>query len=298
MNSKFSMLGVPIDCIGMAEKPGGTELSPAVLREHALVEALSMQDCGDLPVRIDRNHRDPASGIVGFDSVCRTTQAIRQAVRQTLAAGEHPFLVGGCCTELIGAVAGAKDHFGVVGLAYLDGHIDLYDGRTSPTGEAADIPVAALLGYGPAGLLDQMPVIKPQHLALLAYRDLEEARANRSLLPDDIKPAMMHYDVEKVRMRGAGALGEQVALALAHEPGQYWLHLDFDILDQKVFPATDYLMAGGLDWPELVALARPLCSSPHLIGMSIACYNPDKDPQRECATSIVSALRQIFASPD
>jgi arginase len=36
-----------------------------------------------------------------------------------------------------------------VRLVYLDGHVDLYDGRTSPTGEAADMPLAVLLGAGP-----------------------------------------------------------------------------------------------------------------------------------------------------
>ena len=39
---------------------------------------------------------------------------------------------------------------GAAGLAYLDGHLDLYDGRTSTTGEPADMPVSVITGRGPA----------------------------------------------------------------------------------------------------------------------------------------------------
>ncbi len=53
----------------------------------------------------------------------------------------------------MGAVAGARDTFGRGGLVNVDGHLDLYDHRTSPTGEAADMPSAALLGLGWPGLL-------------------------------------------------------------------------------------------------------------------------------------------------
>ena len=60
-----------------------------------------------------------------------------------------PFLVGGCCTLVPGALAGARDGLGQVGLAYVDGHLDTYDGQTSPTGEAADMPVSVIAGNGP-----------------------------------------------------------------------------------------------------------------------------------------------------
>ena len=53
----------------------------------------------------------------------------------------------------MGAVAGMRDAVGRVGVVNVDGHVDAYDGRTSPTGEAADIPVGALLGHAGADLL-------------------------------------------------------------------------------------------------------------------------------------------------
>jgi arginase len=80
-----------------------------------------------------------------------------------------------------------------------------------------------------------------------------------------------------------------VVEALA-EQAPFWLHLDVDVLDQAVFPATDYLMPGGLDWDELRAVLGPILASPQLTGISVACYNPDKDPGARCGRALVEAL--------
>ena len=294
-NSAYSALGIPIDCIG---RPGGTELSPQVFREEGLIAKLGMKDGGDLNVRIDCDIRDNDSGIVGIESVCRTTKIIRSKVNEMLEAGQKPFLFGGCCTALIGAIAGARDHFGQIGLAYADGHIDLYDGHTSPTGEAADIPIAALLGYAPQALMDfigPQPPLLPEHVALLGYRDLEEAKSCGSLVSDDVNITMA-YDTNRLRQDGTTHVGESVQLALTKNPGQYWLHLDFDVLDEIILPCTDYLMPDGLDWDELLELLMPLTGSSSLIGVSIACYNPTKDPHRIFANEIVDNLGKLFCA--
>ena len=52
------------------------------------------------------------------------------------------------------ALAGVRDAIGSVGVANVDGHVDVYDGRTSPTGEGADMPLAVALGFGPAAWVD------------------------------------------------------------------------------------------------------------------------------------------------
>ena len=45
-------------------------------------------------------------------------------------------------------------------------------------------------------------------------------------------------------------------------PKRYWIHLDVDVLDERVMPATDYLSPGlsGRSWPSCSprsALRRP-----------------------------------------
>ena len=103
----FTFLGVPIDSVGRA---GGTEHGPAKLRALGLAD-LCGADAGDLDVRIRGEVRDPVTGIIGSPDVLTTTAAIRQATAAALSSGERPFLVGGCCTELPGALAAARETF-------------------------------------------------------------------------------------------------------------------------------------------------------------------------------------------
>lgn len=289
--TSFAAIGVPIDSVGRA---GGTEHAPAALRDLGLLDAIGARDAGDLPVRIRGEERDPASGIVGNDDVLATTAAIRAAVRATVAGGERPFLLGGCCAELPGALAGARDGLGRVGLAYVDGHLDLYDGMSSPTGEAADMPVAVALGFGPATWVEACGgnSVEGPDVAILGFRDLEQSLADGMRDPAGV-PGLRLEDVDAVR--GAPAdVGRDVAARLTAGPGRFWFHLDVDVLDELVFPATDYLFAGGLTWEELQPMLGPLLSSPGLLGASIGCYNPEKDTAGRDGQRLIESLRRAI----
>ena len=270
--------GVPVDSIGTAtvgDAPHGCELAPAALRSAGLVAAVGAIDGGDLRARIVGTERDPVTGVVGWPSVADVTRVVRCQVSSLLAHDKVPLLIGGCCTLLPGALAGARDANGTIGLAYIDGHLDLYDGTTSPTGEAADMPIAIVSGVGPALWCQQVgaPLVPLDRLALLGAADREEATAFGSVLPEQlgIGPELTPADL---RLKGPGQAG-QAACAVLGE--RYWVHVDVDVLDRREFLATDYPNDSGLTAAELVSLLAPLTSSPGMIGFSLACYNPDKD---------------------
>jgi arginase len=282
-------IGVPVDSVG---RSGGTELAPATLRELGLPEALGARDESDLAVRIRGEERDPATGIVASPDVLACTSAIRTAVAASIAAEERPFLIGGCCAELPGALAGARDVLGApLGIAHVDGHLDLYDGETSPTGEAADMPVSVALGIGPAAWVEAAggATAVPERVALVGFRDRAESVREGMRQPEDLVRPPLICGAEELRERGVAAAGAELAERLT-AAGPFWLHLDVDVLDEAVFPATDYLQPGGLDWDELAAVLAPLAASEELIGVSLGCYNPEKDPGLECGRRLVEAI--------
>jgi arginase len=290
--------GVPIDCINAVEpdsEPFGTELSPAALREAGLLDAIGAADAGDLAVRLVGRDRDPGTGVLGWPSVLATTQAVRSLAREQIAGGQLPFLVGGCCTLLPGALSGARDALGAVGLAYLDGHLDLYDGRTSTTGEPADMPISVITGRGPVAWSADIgaPLVGPGQLALLGQRDRDEAVEYGSVLPEDagLDPELTPAGLREQGMIAAGAAARDQLIGSA---GRYWVHLDVDVLDELAFPATDYLMPGGLSRDELTGLMGPLLASPALAGLSLACYNPAKDTAGDGARYLVGLFRELL----
>jgi arginase len=296
-NTRFwTALGVPVDSVA-APAGGplfGTELAPDAMRDHGLVRRLKAADAGDLSVRIVGPDRDPVSGIVGWPSVGATVGAIRTTVADMMAVGQRPLLLGGCCTILMGAAAGARDALGRVGLAYADGHVDVYDHVTSPTGEAADMPVAGLLGIGWPDLLTTMgtmPVIAGTDIVVLGARDEEEA-ADVGDLPERL--GLTVYGPVDIAA-DPGALGRATRDRFATADIPYWLHLDLDVLDEAAFPATDYLMPGGIDMTQLADLLRPLGQEEALVGVSIGCYNPQKDPDGACGAALTEMLVDVLA---
>jgi arginase len=282
-------IGVPADSVGSF---GGTELAPTILRELGLPEALGARDEGDLAVRIRGAERDPATGLMASVDVLETTATIRAAVAAALAAEERPFLIGGCCAELPGALAGARDALGAsLGLAHVDGHLDLYDGETSTTGEAADMSISVALGIGPAAWVEAAggAATIPERTALVGFRDRAESIADGMRQPEDLVRPPLLYGTEELRRRGVAEAGEELAARLG-AAGPFWLHFDVDVLDEAIFPATDYPQPDGLDWDELGAVLTSLAAADGLIGASLACYNPEKDPHLACGRRLVETL--------
>jgi arginase len=287
----LTFLGVPIDSVG---RSGGTEHTPAAFR--ALTRAgdpWTTADAGDLDVRIRGDVRDPASGVIAIDDVVGMTRAVRGAVAGLTQEDQTPFVMGGCCSLLPGALAGAQRSLGDIGLVYLDGHFDLYDGRTSPTGEAADMPISVVLGRGPKEWVDVAgATTDADRVWLVGPRDLEEALTYGHPDPSEI-PGLSFIDADAIRAEGASNVGASVAEAASAGAG-YWVHLDVDVLDQAAFPATDYLMDGGLEMTQLVDVLRPLLTADALAGLSVGCYNPDRDPGQVHGAALADALRTAF----
>jgi len=64
-----------------------------------------------------------------------------------------------------------------------------------------------------------------------------------------------------------------------------------------VLPATDYLMPGGLSFAELDPLLRGIVHGDRFAGMSVACLNPDKDPDGRAARQVTDLLVDVLTRP-
>ena len=284
---RWSVLGVPVDCIGADPDDltaFGTELGPSAMRDLGVVERVGALDRGDVDVRVVGRVRDSATGLVGGTTVHDAVRGVRGAVHEVVESGDRVVLLGGCCIPLMGAMAGARDAQPGVGLVYIDGHLDLYDNVTSPTGEGADMPTAAVLGRGEPGLLDAIgaPAVTPDRLAIIGPRDPDELPAVGDIVNelklDVTSPSAVTSDPSAVAKMAASRAGKA---------GAFWVHLDVDVFDEKQFPATDYLMPGGLSLETGRALLDALGDDPRLLGVSFGCYNPEKDPGSTSGSELV-----------
>ncbi len=269
----------------------GEERGPAALRSAGLVGNLGIEDRGDVHALLTDTRRDPATGIVGFAQVRRACERVRDQVSGVLADGLRPLVVGGDCSFLIGALAGARLSIGRVGLAFLDGHLDCLDGSTSPTGECADMDLAISYGHGPVGLVDLAgppPTVSPDDVIAVGYRSSDgiEERV--------VDKRAARISADELRRRGATVVGADVAERVG-EIGRYWVHLDVDVLDEAVLPAVTYPQSGGIDWEELASLLRSVLAGPGLIGLSVVDFVPPLDPSGTYTSRLTELLVEMLS---
>lgn len=288
----WSMAGVTIDSAGVI---GGTELTPAALRRYSRLPRMTAIDHGDVFAPVHDHRRDAGSGLVGHREVVAATETIRSAFLPWLQPDRRTVVLGGCCTLMVGLGAATRDKIGRFGIAYIDGHLDLYDGQSSPSGEAADVPLATMLGHGDLDVLDAAggASLSPAGAYLLGYRDTLQAKGHGSLMPEDFDPGFRHVDTSTIRAQGPAKVGVAVRAHFDRLDLPFWLFLDVDALDPDIFPATDALIGDGLDWHEVEALAGPLARSPRLLGLVVTCYNPEKDPDGACGRRLGRFIESV-----
>lgn len=283
---RVALLDVPLDCSATSR---GEERASAALREAGLLHRLDARDAGVVAARVRDTRRDPTTGVIAAEEIRSVSMLIARRVRELLDGGETPLVLGGDCTVLLGVFAGLPDG---TGLWFVDGHADFYDGETSPTGEAADMDLAMLTGHTPNLVAGRTRLVDPAAVVLLGHRpdsaDPDVAEENAR-----VDPAIAAFTAPELRAQGMSAAAKSAAALLAGRPA--WLHIDLDVLDESALSAVTYPQPHGLDWEELVTLARPLATASNLIGVSVADFNPDHDPSGHAAHQVVQALERVLA---
>src|SRR5262249_59020439 len=87
-----------------------------------------------------------------------------------------------CSSDLaVGTVSGVSRHFRTrgqaIGLIWLDAHADMNTPETSPSGNIHGMPLACILGMGPAELSDlrgYRPKIDPRRAVIVGLRDVDQ----------------------------------------------------------------------------------------------------------------------------
>jgi arginase len=291
MTGQWVLLGAPLDSAGEGQ---GEERAPQALRAAGLGERLGMRDAGDVVAPLRDPVRDAATGVIAAAQLAAASERLRDSVASRLGRGERPFVLGGDCSLLPGALAGARVARGPLALWMIDGHPDALDGDTSPTGEAADMDLAIVLGRGAPALTTLAGVnriVEPEHVALIGHRSADYApdvAAELAYLPASVRQTT----ALAVRERGARAIARATVIEDAGRPA--WLHIDLDALDVEELAAVSYPQRDGLRWDELVELLEPLLIAPHLAGVSLADFNADHDGTEVHARRIVDALDEVW----
>jgi arginase len=118
--------------------------------------------------------------------------------------------------------------------------------------------LAIVSGRGPDILtnIDNLkPLVRDEDIVVFGYRDAEQSAGYGS---QDVKETNMHvFDLLKVRELKIGtAASLAVTELLKEELAGFWIHLDADVLDDRIMPAVDYRLDGGLGFSDVVKFSQ------------------------------------------
>jgi arginase len=225
--------------------------------------------------------------------VTATCQAVAGEVCDAIERNELPVVLGGDHALAAGTIAGASRASGQLGLLWFDSHADLNTPESSPTGRLHGMALAAMLGDGPAELVnlaDSVPAVGDGSICLLGVRDLDPGE--RTLIAER---GIWMLTMEEWHDAGIGA---GIARALDHltKQGLASVHVSFDldVLDPAVLPGTGTRVAGGLSYREASETLRRLREWRGPIhSVDWVELNPTLDPSgrsTEIAVSLLSTL--------
>ena len=241
-------------------------------------------DAGDLMLPVPVPVRGP-SGLLAEDALVAMIGHVAEAVGAARGRGWFPLVLGGDCPVILGALAALQAERDRPGLLFVDGHEDAWPPRVSPTGEAADCELGLALGLFDAGLSPQLRAALPRldaaNVAAIGPRDASEpTTAGVASLDGQLGALIRPPDLTTHRYTAA----------LAGLPSPWWLHTDLDVLATGELAAMDYPQPGGLTWAQLTALTATALTADGCAGWSVCIYNPDLDPGRDGADTIVGYI--------
>ena len=292
---KIALIGAPSSAAAFL---AGTEKAPAALRAAGLVERLQSAgyeviDHGDCATRLfadDDEHkraRNLPAIVAGLNDL---------KVRTELAAksGALVLVLGGDCAQVIGLLAGARRYYKHVNLLWFDRDADLNTPASTPSGRIDGMVVAHVIGKGAPELVrffGESALVREPDVTLFGLERLDPPE--QEFLS---KSPMRHIDAADIQSKG-GAAAAQSGLTFVHaDAHEFVLHLDTDVIAVDEFPAVNVPGSGGLSLTDVRAALAEFAKHKNLLGLTVAQYNPDKDPDGSGAKKLVDLLVEALSA--
>ena len=170
-------------------------------------------------------------------------------VDDAFEAGERPLVLAADCTIGLGTLPVVARHRPDAWVAWFDAHPDFHTPETSTSGFLGGMPLAAACGLWDSGLGSGLD---PARVAMFGVRDVDGP--------------------ERVALATHGVGHPHGPDALAGRP--VFIHLDLDVLDPAVLPAS-FPSPDGWMLGRLHETLRVLAASSELIGAEVTSSHPD-----------------------
>ena len=293
----IALIGAPTD-VGAGHRGGS--MGPEALRVAGLADALrllgyAVEDRGNLPGPSNPNTA-PVAGYRHLAEVTAWCTAVRDAIYDTLQAGDFPMLLGGDHCLAIGSIAGLAKHCAEqdtpLTVLWLDAHADFNTPETSPSGNIHGMPVAVAAGYGPdalTGLGHAKPMMDPARIIQLGIRSVD--RIEKRMV---VESGLEVHDMRRIDENGMRKTMDVILGRIASLGGHLHVSFDVDFLDPAIAPGVGTTVPGGPTYREAQLCMEMIYDSGLMSSLDIMELNPAYDDHNRTAALVVELVESLF----
>jgi arginase len=292
---KIALIGAPSSAAAFLP---GSEKAPAALRAAGIVERLQSAgyevidhgDCAPQLFADDEEHRRARN----LTPIVAGLTDLKTRAEVSIKSGALVLVLGGDCAQVIGLLTGARRYYKHINLLWFDRDADLNTPATTPSGRIDGMVVAHIIGRGAPELVrfwGEPPLVREPDVTLFGLERLD--------LPEQeflVKSPLRHMNAADVQSKGATAAACEALTYLHADAHEFVLHLDTDVIAQEEFPGVNVPASGGLNLADVRASLNEFMRHKNLLGLDVAQYNPDKDPDGSGAKKLVDLLVEALTA--
>jgi arginase len=292
---KIALIGAPSSAAAFS---AGSEKAPAALRAAGLAEKLQaagyeVVDYGDCAPRLfadDEEHRRARN----LTEIVAGLNDLKTRAELAVKSGALVLVLGGDCAQVIGLLTGARRYYKHVNLLWFDRDADLNTPASTPSGRIDGMVVAHIIGKGAPELVrfwSEAPLVREPDVTLFGLERLDPPE--QEFLA---RSPMRHIYAADVQSKGADRAAHDALTQVHADAREFVLHLDTDVITQEEFPAVNVPGVGGMRYEEVRACFLEFVKHKNLLGLDVAQYNPDKDPDGSGAKKLVELLAEALSA--
>lgn len=293
--NKIALIGAPSSAAAFAP---GSEKAPAALRAAGLVEKLraigyEVTDLGDCAPQLfadDEEHKRARN----LPAIVASLNELKPRAELAIKSGALVLVLGGDCTQIVALLTGGRRYYKQLSLLWFDRDADLNTPASTPSGRLDGMVLAGIHGNGSAELVrfwGEPPLVREPDTLIYGLVRLDTPE--QEILS---RQPIRHMYAADIQLKGAEVAAKGALNQLHADAREFMMHVDLDVIAQEEFPATNVPDSGGLSFTEVKASLVEFAKHKNLLGLDVAQYNPDKDPDGSSAKKLVELLTEALAA--
>lgn len=281
--NNIGIVGSQMD-LGAVRK--GVDMGPLAIRHSGLIPKIQengykVKDYGDIMplVATDEGNKN-----MRYEKVINeANHRLFDAVLDIYKDEAFPIILGGDHSIAAASVSATAQHYGDIGVIWVDAHGDFNDDKITPSGNIHGMPLSAVCGCGPDSIVSFTGArVDPRKIAIVGARDLDPLETKKLK-----EKGVNVFSISDVHHFGISKIMEDAIEVVSEGTKGIHLSFDMDALDPGSAPGVGTPVMNGLTNREGFIICEILSDINRLLAIDMVETNPLLDTRN--STGILAA---------